>query len=82
MRCVYRIPELLGGWGNSLMRVESEFIGFESWMIVLCVAAQTICHPGIFFPVMGNGSSKQHAASKLDSETGDGVEMMRRERRG
>ena len=26
IRCIYRIPELAGGWGNSLMRIEKEFL--------------------------------------------------------
>ncbi|KAI4198287.1 MAG: hypothetical protein LQ350_005370 [Teloschistes chrysophthalmus] len=29
IRCIYRIAELAGGWGNSIMQNEGEFIGFE-----------------------------------------------------
>ncbi|PVI06280.1 sphingoid long-chain base transporter RSB1 [Periconia macrospinosa] len=52
VRCVYRIPELLGGWGGDLMRNEPEFIALEGWMIVLAVLAQTVFHPGYCFPPM------------------------------
>ncbi|KAF2684610.1 RTA1-domain-containing protein [Lentithecium fluviatile CBS 122367] len=78
IRCVYRIPELLGGWGGELMRVESEFIAFEGWMIVLCVMAQTVCHPGIFFPVMGGAAGKRMANRKLASSEESDVEMLDR----
>jgi hypothetical protein len=67
IRCIYRIPELLGGWGSELMRIEWEFIFFEGWMIVICVIAQTVFHPGIWFPVMSNGGKNAHAATKLHS---------------
>lgn len=30
VRCVYRIAELSGGWGNKIMRNEAEFIVLES----------------------------------------------------
>ena len=26
IRCIYRLPEMAGGWGNSLMRKEKEFL--------------------------------------------------------
>ena len=52
VRCVYRIPELIEGWGGSLMRKEVDFIVLEGVMIVFTVAAQTIFHPGFFFEPM------------------------------
>jgi hypothetical protein len=61
VRCIYRIPELLGGWGGELMRIEIEFIILEGAMIVLAVLAQTIFHPGICFPALAsNGKPKHH----------------------
>jgi hypothetical protein len=57
--CAYRIPELLGGWGGELMRIEIEFIILEGVMISLAVLAQTIFHPGIFFPALASPSTKQ-----------------------
>jgi hypothetical protein len=26
IRCIYRLPEMAGGWGNALMRNEKEFL--------------------------------------------------------
>jgi hypothetical protein len=31
LRCVYRIAEMAGGWGNEIMRDEVTFIIFEGW---------------------------------------------------
>jgi hypothetical protein len=67
-RCVYRIPELLGGWGGSLMRVESEFIALEGVMILLMVTAQTVFHPGFCFPALAGKVEIQHPHVKSVSE--------------
>ncbi|KAI4711741.1 hypothetical protein J4E89_003183 [Alternaria sp. Ai002NY15] len=74
VRCVYRIPELLGGWGGELMRNEIEFIILEGAMIAITVAAQTVFHPGLCFPALGNtmGKQKYVKAGKSESE----IEMM------
>ncbi|KAF1965423.1 RTA1 domain-containing protein, partial [Bimuria novae-zelandiae CBS 107.79] len=50
IRCIYRIPELMGGWANDLMRNEVDFIVLEGVMILVTVIAQTAFHPGWFFP--------------------------------
>jgi hypothetical protein len=68
IRCVYRIPELLGGWGGDLMRIESEFIVLEGVMIVLAVLAQTAFHPGIFFPAMATQAKKGRKMDLDDAE--------------
>jgi hypothetical protein len=59
VRCAYRIPELLGGWGGELMRIELEFILLEGVMITLAVLAQTMFHPGSYFPALASTSTKQ-----------------------
>jgi hypothetical protein len=60
------------------MRVELDFIMLEGVMIALTVMAQTVCHPGLFFPALGNtiGKKKRDAESS-SSETQ--FEMMRTE---
>lgn len=78
VRCIYRIPELIGGWAGELMRIESEFIALEGWMILTCVFAQTAFHPGLFFPVMGGHQQKEIQARKLASRNDSDVEMMDR----
>lgn len=71
VRCVYRIPELTGGWGSPLMRNEVEFIVLEGVMIVIAVMALTVFHPGYCFPVLGKGGKKEEPVAGLrdDSST-------------
>ncbi|KAH7397197.1 RTA-like protein [Pyrenochaeta sp. MPI-SDFR-AT-0127] len=77
IRCVYRIPELTGGWGGELMRNETEFIILEGVMIVISVFVLTIFHPGICFPALGNTTGKRSRASRAKSvEESSDVEMM------
>jgi hypothetical protein len=68
IRCVYRIPELLGGWGGKLMRIESEFVALEGVMIMLAVLAQTVFHPGIFFPALASKGTKGRNMTSEDAE--------------
>ncbi|KAL6710144.1 hypothetical protein ACN47E_009935 [Coniothyrium glycines] len=77
IRCVYRIPELTGGWGSELMRNEPEFIVLEGVMIVISVLVLTVFHPGYCFPALGNTIGKKNKArrSKSLDEVSD-VEMM------
>ncbi|KAF2009399.1 sphingoid long-chain base transporter RSB1 [Aaosphaeria arxii CBS 175.79] len=84
VRCVYRIPELTGGWRSELMRNEPEFIVLEGVMIVIAVGALTIFHPGFCFPVLGNtfaksNNAKSASASKYLEDTSSGdVELANR----
>ena len=74
IRCIYRIPELMGGWGNELMRNEAEFIGLEGWMILITVIAQTAFHPGWFFPALGGTLFNKKGAKSMSVSESD-VEM-------
>lgn len=78
IRCIYRIPELLGGWGGALMRVEIEFILLEGVMIVLTVAAQTAFHPGYCFPALANTMGKKAKHSKIECMSETEMEMLGR----
>lgn len=51
-RCVYRIAEMMGGWGNPLMQNEAEFIALDSVMCSVAAVAMTVFHPGFCFPQM------------------------------
>ena len=77
IRCVYRIPELTGGWRSELMREETEFIILEGAMIVLSVLVLTVFHPGYCFPALGNTIGKNRAArgKSMDTSVSD-VEMV------
>ncbi|CAG8928153.1 unnamed protein product [Penicillium salamii] len=50
IRCIYRLPEMAGGWGNPLMQKENEFLVLDGMMIALACLAMTLFHPGIFLP--------------------------------
>ena len=69
IRCAYRIPELLGGWGGELMRIELEFIILEGVMICLCVVCQTVWHPGVYFPVLASVPKPRHQKLKNLEDT-------------
>ncbi|KAF2828895.1 sphingoid long-chain base transporter RSB1 [Ophiobolus disseminans] len=69
VRCAYRIPELLGGWGGELMRIELEFIILEGVMICLMVLCQTIFHPGIYFPALASPPKQKHRKLKNVEDT-------------
>ncbi|KAJ4983003.1 RTA1 like protein [Stagonosporopsis vannaccii] len=64
VRCIYRIPEMAGGWGGDLMRDETTFLILDGAMIAVAVLTQTIIHPSIYFPAMKNGK----AAAKLEKK--------------
>jgi hypothetical protein len=77
IRCVYRIPELTGGWRSELMRNETDFIILEGVMIVISVLVLTVFHPGYCFPALGNTIGKKSKAGREKSldKTSD-VEMI------
>ncbi|KAK5113242.1 hypothetical protein LTR62_003578 [Meristemomyces frigidus] len=67
IRCVYRVPEMAGGWGNPLMRNQAEFMVFDGGMIALACILMTIAHPGIFFPAIGKQSAKSSSKRGVES---------------
>ncbi|RDW91759.1 putative RTA1 protein [Coleophoma crateriformis] len=52
IRCIYRLPEMAGGWGNPRMKVEPEFLVLDGMMVALASVAFTVAHPGLMFPPM------------------------------
>ncbi|TWU72805.1 hypothetical protein ED733_004246 [Metarhizium rileyi] len=70
IRCVYRIAEMAGGWGNKIMQDEPSFLVLDSSLILVAVYLLTIFHPGIFFPQMASGSCQRNdAAAVSDAES-------------
>ncbi|KAH6874431.1 RTA1 like protein-domain-containing protein [Thelonectria olida] len=65
IRCVYRIAEMRGGWGNPLMRDQIAFIILEGCMILVATLAQTILHPGYFFTTMAGLQMKSGIRTSL-----------------
>ncbi|KAF2821848.1 parasitic phase-specific protein PSP-1 [Ophiobolus disseminans] len=50
IRCIYRLPEMAGGWGNALMRNEKEFLLLDGMMLAIACFALAVFHPAYFFP--------------------------------
>ncbi|EGP86973.1 unnamed protein product [Zymoseptoria tritici ST99CH_1A5] len=75
LRCLYRIPELVGGWANPIMQHESSFAVLEGGMIVIAVLAFTVCHPGFCFPqtAKSKDSAESAASAEASAEKGDRV---------
>jgi len=55
IRCIYRVPEMAGGWGNPRMRDEPVFLALDGAMVALASIAFTVAHPGFMFPPMRKG---------------------------
>ncbi|KFY32341.1 hypothetical protein V493_00289, partial [Pseudogymnoascus sp. VKM F-4281 (FW-2241)] len=67
-RCVYRLPEMSGGWGNPLMQNELEFLILDGAMIAIATLVMTIFHPAFYLPGM---SSRKSAAVTESPSTSD-----------
>lgn len=52
IRCIYRLPEMAGGWGNTLMRNEKEFLVLDGAMVGIACILMTVFHPGFWFEPM------------------------------
>lgn len=63
IRCIYRIPELAGGWANHIMRDETGYIVLEGVMIAYATLVQTVFHPGYCFPPL-TGRGRKEIAEK------------------
>ena len=54
IRCIYRIAEMAGGWGNHIMQDEPSFVVLESFMVLIACAMLAAFPPGVFFPQMSH----------------------------
>ncbi|KAF9874600.1 RTA1 like protein [Colletotrichum karsti] len=68
IRCIYRVAEMAGGWGNHIMQDEISFMILDSGLVLICVSLLTIFHPGVFFPQMAN-SRKVDVGEKNEATT-------------
>ncbi|EKD13372.1 hypothetical protein MBM_08455 [Drepanopeziza brunnea f. sp. 'multigermtubi' MB_m1] len=55
IRCIYRIPEMSGGWGSELQRDEPLFLVLDGITVAIACIALTVAHPALCFPEMGHG---------------------------
>ncbi|KAJ0162011.1 Sphingoid long-chain base transporter RSB1 [Colletotrichum tanaceti] len=68
IRCVYRVAEMAGGWGNHIMQDEVSFMVLDSSLVLVCVTLLTVFHPGIYFPAM-SATRKARTGEKSGSTT-------------
>ncbi|KAJ4400631.1 hypothetical protein N0V91_008568 [Didymella pomorum] len=66
IRCIYRLPEMAGGWGNPLMRNEKEFLLLDGMMIGIACVCLTVFHPGFFFPPF---AAFRHGKRRVSSDS-------------
>ncbi|KAJ9604738.1 hypothetical protein H2200_010852 [Cladophialophora chaetospira] len=66
IRCIYRIPEMGGGWGNSMMQNEVEFMVLEGAMVASGAILLCAGHPGLY------------AAAFTEDKASTGFEMSQR----
>ncbi|KAJ9138086.1 Sphingoid long-chain base transporter RSB1 [Pleurostoma richardsiae] len=52
VRCIYRIAEMAGGWGNEIMQDEPSFVVLDGFMIWIAVMLLAFFSPGFLFPDM------------------------------
>lgn len=80
IRCIYRIAEMAGGWGNHIMQDEPSFVVLESFMVLIACVLLAVFAPGIFFPQMSHkfaaleGEKRPQTQTESDSA---GFEMER-----
>lgn len=67
IRCIYRIAEMAGGWGNEIMQDEPSFVVLESFMVLIACVLFTAFAPGIFFPWMSH-SDKVNPSLKAERD--------------
>ncbi|KAK0671550.1 RTA1 like protein-domain-containing protein [Cercophora samala] len=77
IRCIYRIAEMAGGWGNHIMQHESSFVVLESFMVLIACGLLACAAPGFFFPEMSHNQSvkntgKGRQQGGVDVEAGAG----------
>ncbi|KAM7211905.1 sphingoid long-chain base transporter RSB1 [Rhypophila decipiens] len=69
IRCIYRIAEMAGGWGNHIMQDEPSFIVLEGFMILLASLILAFFPPGILFPQMAMTMSKSAAKKAAEKKS-------------
>lgn len=78
IRCIYRIAEMAGGWGNEIMQDEPSFVVLESFMVLIACVLLAVFAPGIFFPQMSHRFRKAEEDKRPQTESaGSEMEMER-----
>ncbi|KAH8885537.1 RTA1-domain-containing protein [Thozetella sp. PMI_491] len=74
VRCIYRIAEMAGGWGNKIMQDEPSFIVLDGVMVLLASCLLAFFPPGLLFPPMAarmQEATKRRFNKKKSSDPGE-----------
>lgn len=76
-RCIYRIAEMAGGWGNHIMQDEPSFLVLDGSLVLVTSVLLTVFHPGLLFPQMstGRGSAVVVETEKSVESSNEGVKV-------
>ncbi|KAI2467176.1 RTA1-domain-containing protein [Annulohypoxylon bovei var. microspora] len=66
IRCIYRIAEMAGGWGNPIMQDEPSFVVLEGFCIVIPVILLTAFPPGFLFPAMAEREAQRFRKNRSE----------------
>ncbi|KAK1755425.1 RTA-like protein [Echria macrotheca] len=73
IRCIYRIAEMAGGWGNHIMQDEPSFIVLEGFMVLIACCLLAAFPPGFLFPQMAARMARVENAGTEKSKHAGGV---------
>ncbi|VBB84586.1 Putative protein of unknown function [Podospora comata] len=68
LRCIYRIAEMAGGWGNHIMQDEWSFVVLEGIMVLIACLLLAFFPPGVLFPEMAVRMAAGRKSAKGDVE--------------
>ncbi|KAK5194707.1 hypothetical protein LTR72_006020 [Exophiala xenobiotica] len=80
IRCVYRIVEMAGGWGNPIMQAEIPFIVLDGTMVAIATLMQTLFHPGWCFPRLSSAYVPLRPTSSASGARAAGSELHKLEK--
>ncbi|KPM45371.1 hypothetical protein AK830_g1153 [Neonectria ditissima] len=76
VRCIYRIAEMAGGWGNHIMQDEPSFLVLDASLVLVTSILLTVFHPGLLFPQMRTPSKKAvQETEKPGESSNEGVRL-------
>ncbi|KAF3767094.1 hypothetical protein M406DRAFT_355466 [Cryphonectria parasitica EP155] len=69
VRCIYRVAEMAGGWGNPIMQDQPSFTVLDSFMMLITAWLLACFPPGIFFPNMTKASKATTLSKREELST-------------
>ncbi|RAH65223.1 RTA1 domain-containing protein [Aspergillus aculeatinus CBS 121060] len=75
IRCIYRIPEMAGGWGNPMMQDETKFMILDGTMVAIGAILMTLAFPGVFLPAISSRHARGQHQKTGSRVTEEGLEL-------